>query len=198
MSQDRESNWVLNLSVPHPSSAELRGRQSVRATFKLTERAIETISVVAVHLGIKQKSLFDHLIEDTGSLNTIAKDVNPVKFKTLDRVQKTYVLSRRTLSVLDQISKHFATPRDAIVEYSVHRLLPVIEREKEKHRIRKELLYELDDHCRRGRRLLENSRDLLGADDPFSEKLETALAACGTALRDLSDFVARCAVIEKY
>ena len=165
MARNRKSGWVLELSVPHPSSSELRGRQSVRATFKLTEKAIETISVLAVHLGIKQKSLFDHLIEDTGSLNTIAKDVNPGQFKTLDRVQKTYVLSRRTLSILDQISKHFATPRDAIVEYSVHRLLPVIEREKEKHRIRKRLLHDLNDHCRSGLNLLENARKLLGEDD---------------------------------
>ncbi len=198
MTRDRKTNWVFKLSIPQPSSAELRGRQSVRATFKLTERAIETISVVAVHLGIKQKSLFDYLIEDTGSLNTIARDVNKVKFKTLDRVQKTYVLSRRTLSALDQISKHFAAPRDAIVEYSVHRLLPVIEREKEKHRIRKRLLLELDDHCRRGLALLEDSRDLLGEDDPFCEKLEGTVAACGATIKELSDFVARCEVIEKY
>jgi len=198
MPRDKKSNWVLELSVPHPSSAELRGRQSVRATFKLTEKAIETISVLAVHLGIKQKSLFDHLIEDTGSLNTIAKDVNKGQFKTLDRVQKTYVLSRRTLSILDQISKHFAAPRDAIVEYSVHRLLPVIEREKEKHRIRKRLLYELNDHCRSGLSLLENARKLLGEDDPFCEKLESAVAACGSTTRDLSDFVERCADIENY
>ncbi|MCP3955020.1 MAG: hypothetical protein GY697_22795 [Desulfobacterales bacterium] len=188
----------MKLSVPHPSSTELRGRQSVRATFKLTEKAIETISVLAVHLRIKQKSLFDHLIEDTGSLNTIAQDVNKVQFKTLDRVQKTYVLSRRTLSILDQISKHFATPRDAIVEYSVHRLLPVIEREKEKHRIRKKLLFELDDYCQNGLRLLKNAQHQLGADDPFCEKLETAVAGCGGSLRDLSDFVARCADIENY
>ena len=198
MAQDSKSNWVLKLSIPHPSTAELRGRQSVRATFKLTEKAIETISVVAVHLGIKQKSLFDHLIEDTGSLHTIARDVNKVQFKTLDRVQKTYVLSRRTLSVLDQISKHFAAPRDAIVEYSVQRLLPVIEREKERHRIRKKLLSEVNDYCRRGLHLLEDAREQLGADDPFCEKLEAAVAACGLSVRDISDFVARCADIENY
>lgn len=198
MARNRKSGWVLELSLPRPSSAELRGRQSVRATFKLTEKAIETISVLAVHLGIKQKSLFDHLIEDTGSLNTIAKDVNKVQFKTLDRVQKTYVLSRRTLAILDQISKHFAAPRDAIVEYSVQRLLPVIEREKEKHRIRKRLLYELNDHCREGMRLLESARDLLGEDDPFCEKLESAMAACGSTTSDMADFVDRCEIIENY
>jgi len=198
MARNGNSEWVFKLAVPHPSTAELRGRQSVRATFKLTEKAIETISVVAVHLGIKQKSLFDHLIEDTGSLNTIAKDVNKVQFKTLDRVQKTYVLSRRTLSILDQISKHFAAPRDAIVEYSVQRLLPVIEREKKRHRIRKRLLSEVNAHCRNAMQLLENARKLLGEDDPFCEKLETAVAAGGLSASDLSDFVARCEDIENY
>ena len=61
-----------------PSSADLRGRQSVRVTFKLTSEAINTVSIVATHLGIKQKSLFDHLIEDVKSLNFIASNVNAV------------------------------------------------------------------------------------------------------------------------
>ena len=33
------------LSLPRPSSSDLRGKQSVRATFRLTSRAIEAISV---------------------------------------------------------------------------------------------------------------------------------------------------------
>ena len=36
-------------SIPLPSSLDLRGRQSARATFKLSERAIDAISIVAVH-----------------------------------------------------------------------------------------------------------------------------------------------------
>lgn len=53
--------------------SDLRGRQSVRATFKLSEKAIDALSIVAIHLGIKQKSLFDQLINDTSSLSLIAK-----------------------------------------------------------------------------------------------------------------------------
>jgi len=49
--------------LPRPTPEGLRGRQSVRATFKLSAKAIEAMSIVAVHLGIKQKSLFDHLKE---------------------------------------------------------------------------------------------------------------------------------------
>jgi hypothetical protein len=126
-----------------PEAQDLRGRQSVRATFKLSSRAIEALSIVAVHLGIKQKSLFDHLIEDAQSLNFIAKDVEAEDFRALERVQKTFVISRRTLNCLEDISRQFSTPRDALVEYSIQRLLPVIEREREKHRRRKNLLKEI-------------------------------------------------------
>ncbi|MFO7496112.1 MAG: hypothetical protein R6X05_10835, partial [Desulfobacterales bacterium] len=48
-------------SLPLAFSDDLRGRQSVRATFKLTESCINAIHIVAAHMGIKQKSLFDQL-----------------------------------------------------------------------------------------------------------------------------------------
>ena len=94
-----------NISLPLPSAEDLRGRQSVRATFKLSARAIDALSIVAVHLGIKQKSLFDQLIEDAGSLSHIAREIESDDFATLERVQKTYVISRRTLRSLEDISR---------------------------------------------------------------------------------------------
>ncbi|MCK7510326.1 MAG: hypothetical protein MZV70_43940 [Desulfobacterales bacterium] len=51
----------------------LRGRQSVARPSSCQPGRIEALSIVAVHLGIKQKSLFDHLIEDVQTLNTIAQ-----------------------------------------------------------------------------------------------------------------------------
>ena len=55
------------------------------------------MSIVAVHLGIKQKSLFDHLIEDARSLSLVAREIESEKFNTLIRIQKTFVISRKTL-----------------------------------------------------------------------------------------------------
>ena len=104
-----------NISLPLPSADDLRGRQSVRATFKLSSRAIDALSIVAVHLGIKQKSLFDQLIEDAGSLSLIANEIESEDFHDLDRVQKTYVISRKTLRSLEDISREFNAPRDALV-----------------------------------------------------------------------------------
>jgi endonuclease/exonuclease/phosphatase family metal-dependent hydrolase len=62
MEKSRKDPPIREIDLPLPSSSDLRGRQSVRATFKLSVRAIDALSIVAAHLGIKQKSLFDHLI----------------------------------------------------------------------------------------------------------------------------------------
>ena len=62
---DGHTKWER---MRQPSTEDLRGKQSVRATFKLSPRAISAISVMALHLGIKQKSLFDHLMDDEAAL----------------------------------------------------------------------------------------------------------------------------------
>ena len=74
MEENEKPEKDAHITLPRASSSDLRGKQSVRATFKLSERAIDALSIVAIHLGIKQKSLFDHLIDDTRSLKVIARD----------------------------------------------------------------------------------------------------------------------------
>ena len=187
-----------SISLPLPSAEDLRGRQSVRATFKLSAKAINTLSIVAVHLGIKQKSLFDQLIEDAGSLSLIAREMESEDFHTLDRVQKTYVISRKTLRSLEDISRQFDAPRDALVEYSIQRLLPVIAREREKHQKRKEILQEINDHFEQGMKILNKTRDLLGENDPVYTKLAAAMGACVQARNNIETFVERCEIIEAF
>ena len=185
-------------SLPQPSSSDLRGRQSVRATFKLTEKAIDAISILSVHLGIKQKSLFDHLIEDTESLNFIAQDMRSGSSKRGDRIQKTYVLSRKTLTSLDRISKISDTPRDALVENSIQRLLPLIAREREKHRFRKEVLEDFGQYLGEGTKILRKSKKSLGEDDPVTDKIESALIVLMNAYDHLVSFIEKCEVIEDF
>ena len=136
--------FMNSINLPQPSTFDLRGRQSVRATFKLSAKAIEALGILAVHLGIKQKSIFDHLVEDDRTLRTIAREVDPEAFNTLERVQKTFVISRKTLISLEETARQFNISRDALVELSIQRLLPIISREREKHEKRKKILKELD------------------------------------------------------
>src|SRR5690606_12529123 len=110
----------LDISSPTEKSStmDLRGRQSVRATFRLSEACINAISILSVQLGIKQKSVFDHLMEDAGVLKNLAREPGHSEFDRHERIQKTFVISRRSLSFLDMISSEYNTQRDALVELS--------------------------------------------------------------------------------
>lgn len=198
MKKKNTQRFEGTISVTLPSSSDLRGKQSVRATFKLTERAINAVSVVSTHLGIKQKSLFDHLIDDPRSLELIANEVRSDSFDELERVQKTYVISRKTLSCLGEAAKKCRAPRDALVEYSIQRLLPIIKEEREKHGKRKMILKDLTEYLEQGENLLKKSEKLLGADDPVHDKFATAMAVTRNMRKDILSFIERGEIIEEF
>lgn len=192
------NEWSLNLSLPQARTSELRGRQSVRATFKLTEACIGAISIVAAHLGIKQKSLFDHLVEDIGTLNSIAGELSNVSLRKFSRVQKTYVISRKSLYSLDEVSKTHNAPRDALVEYSVQRLLPVILTEQKKHAARKNIMDEITRHFNDGQILLRKLNKILGQEDPLSARLDTLMSHYRNTYDGMLDFMERGKTIEDF
>jgi hypothetical protein len=198
MADNEDTFWENDDILPRPSSEDLRGRQSVRATFKLSARAIEALSIVAVHLGIKQKSLFDHLIEDVQSLKLIAREIESERFRALGRVQKTFVISRKTLSSLDETSRQFNAPRDALVEYSIQRLMPVIARERQRHRKRKEILNDMNAYLENGLNILQKSKALLGEEDPVSVRLASAMKGLVNARNHVNAFVERGEIIEEF
>lgn len=198
MDKRRKQNLGTDISLPLPSPSDLRGRQSVRATFKLSERAIDALSILATHLGIKQKSLFDHLMDDIRSLNAVARDIQRDNFNSLARVQKTYVLSRRTLTCLEEASKNLDIPRDALVEYSIQRLVPIIAEERARHLKRKEILSEITDYLNKGEQLLQKSKMILGEEDPVYGKFETAMSVFINAHSILESFVKKGKMIEHY
>ncbi len=188
----------LEQGIVAPSLSELRGRQSVRATFKLSGKAIEAISIAAAHMGIKQKSLFDHLIDDVELLAVVAREIESKRFLMLKRVQKTFVLSRRTLCSLEEVSKDSNTPRDALVEYSIARLLPVIEEERKKHEKRKKILMEIGKYLEQGEEISEKADKALGEEDMLSEKLKGAVCTLRGAYETMASFVERGKVIENF
>ena len=185
-------------SLAFVTSSGLRGRQSVRATFKLSAGCIEAISIVAAQLGIKQKSLFDHLAQDSASLNAIAKEVRNARIRAQNRVQKTYVISRRSLTQLDEISRAFNAPRDVLVEYSVRRLLPVIDNEQKKYEMRKKAYAAMHKQLEHGSRLLEQMIAELGEDDPVTMRMASAVEAYAGAAKAVAIFLERTRGIEDF
>ena len=198
MAKKSKKSPLEEITLPLPSSADLRGRQSVRATFKLSARAIDVLSIMARQLGIKQKSLFDHLIEDVKSLNVIANEIEAEAFGALDRVQKTFVVSRRTLTCLEQTSRQFNAPRDALVEYSIQRLLPVIAKERERHSKRKAILNDINAHLAQGLKILQKAQSLLGEDDPVYARFETAMHSLVNSQGHIENYVKKGSVIEDF
>jgi hypothetical protein len=198
MAKKSNNSRFEEITLPLPSPADLRGRQSVRATFKLSARAIDVLSIVATQLGIKQKSLFDHLIEDVQSLNVIANEIEDDVFDALERVQKTFVVSRRTLSCLEQTSRQFNAPRDALVEYSIQRLLPVIAKERERHSKRKAILNDINAHLAQGLKTLQKAQSLLGEEDPVYARFETAMQSLANAQGHIENYVKRGSAIEEF
>lgn len=187
-----------DIPLPDRTASALRSRQSVRATFRLTPHAIEAISIVAVHLGIRQKSLFDHLVEDRRLLSAAAREIPNEEMTSEKRVQKTYVLSRRSLFSLEKVSKEFDTPRDVLVEYCVRRLMPVIEIEKEKHKRRVQIFAELSGHFEKGMEILRKSERMLDGDDPVKKRIEKLMSVYAGIYKDTRVFIKRSEIIENF
>ena len=183
---------------PGSTMFDLRGKQSVRATFKLSQKAIDAIGLVAVHMGIKQKSLFDHIIEDLDALDSLAKTIRIRQFEKIPRKQKTFVLSRKTIEALGAISQIHGTPRDALVEYSVKKLESIISAEKLRHEERKILQKNVIDHFNEGKKLYKKAIGILGRNDPFCRRIEKAVYACQKSEEELNDFIKKSKVLEDF
>lgn len=166
----KKENSIDYVEYLQKSTVNLRGRQSVRATFKLTERSIDALSILACQLGIKQKSLFDQLVDDITALKLIAKEFDSFG-RSKQRVPKTFVISRKTLENLERVASRYNTPRDALVEYSIEKILPLIKQEKVKHEKRKVILQDLRRFFREGAEMLNRTESALGEDDPLSSEM---------------------------
>ena len=198
MKKTKKRQLDMGISVSKPSTMDLRGRQSVRATFRLSEACIDAISILSAQLGIKQKSVFDHVLEDAQVLRIVARELEDTQFDRHGRIQKTFVVSRRSLIFLDMVSSKHNASRDALVEYSVRRLLPIIANERKKHEKRKELLGEISNHFNDGETLLSKAEELLGGDDLIVNKLQIAMSVYQNVLDDITNFIERGKIIERF
>ena len=198
MSENKNTQFSMTIQLPKTTTRGLMGKQSVRATFRLTDECIAAIQIVAAHLGIKQKSLFDHLIEDETALEFIAEKLSDIDFDHRESTQKTYVVSRNTLDLLDKISKRNNASRNAIIEYSVQRLMPIITQEREKHHNRKKLLENIKKHYKDGVNLLNQVGEVIGTEDVMYEGLKSILSTYKQKLDDMGMFVEKGRLIEEF
>lgn len=193
----KQRRTMISIQYSVESAQELLGRQSVRTTFKLSERSIEALSILAGQLGIKQKSLFDHLIDDIPALKVIAAGFNKEEVPE-QRVAKTYVVSRRTLDNLERVSTRYQAPRDALVELSIERIIPLLFQEKEKHEKRKVILKKMDSMIAEGDAILALAKSSLDKDDPVYRKIHNMMRVVKSSCSDIETYVDRGRKIEEF
>ena len=176
----------------------LVGKQSVRASFKLSEACIHAINIVATQLGIKHRSLFDYLVEDADALQAIARKIATGDYPHANGIQKSYIISRESLSALDGMCEKLKISRDVLIEHSVRRLLPIIEKEMENHRRRKKISELVHKHYKDSRKVLGQIKESVGADDPLYKAYQHTVESCKQVKAQVNDIISKGKVIEGF
>ena len=171
------------------NATQLRGKQSVRATFRLSDQMIDLLKVAATHLEVQQKSLIDELVQNRETLDRVANEAKEIEQESKERRQKTFVLSRNALALLDDISDKHDLSRDQLVELCIGRLIPFVDAEQEKHKQRRRLIKEVNQFLENGKSLLEKADSLLGTDDRFRLKLENIVNYNERNIKELREYV---------
>lgn len=167
----------------------LMAKQSVRTTFRLPQQIIDLLSIVSKQLSLKQKSLFDQLVENRTILDQVAIEAQDYLQNKLERRPKTFVISKKSLDALDYVAKKRRVSRDILVELSINRLLPVVAAEQAKQKIRKSLLKSLETHLRQGKSILHKAGELLGHDDQLYKRLEQLMILSDRNIVELKEVV---------
>ncbi len=167
MSENTKSR--SNRSLLLKDASELMEQKSVRATFRISPEFIEALSILSGRLGLKQKSLFDYLLEDSDSLIAIARSNPRENVEKKSRIQKTFVISKKSLSSLENLLSEVGASRDDLVEYAIQRLLPILLKERSQQKNREMALVQIAQHFEQSQELMHEIAKSIGKDDPLYE-----------------------------
>ena len=179
----------LGSSLLLRNASDLMERQSVRATFRLSSEFIEALSILSNQLGLKQKSLFDHLLEDTASLLEIARSNPKENAEKKNRVQKTFVISKKSLSSLDNVLKEVEASRDDLVEFAIQRLSPILLEERKQQIKREDALSKIEAHFDQSIELLSEIEKAVGKNDPLCKIFATVIGTYQNAFGNMENLV---------
>ena len=186
------------VTLPRMTTLALKGKQSVRTSFKLSEACIQAINIVATQLGIKHRSLFDYLVEDIDSLESLAKEIVKIEPSKSKGPQKSFIISRNTLKAIDSLCEKLKISRDTLIELSVRRLLPIIEKEMKSHQKRKELFEFVDKQYQESKKVLELIKKGVGTEDPAYKTYQATVAACKQVKNQFNEILSKGEIIEGF
>lgn len=178
-----------NRSLLLKDASELMEQKSVRATFRISPEFIEALSILSSRLGLKQKSLFDYLLEDSDSLIAIARSNPRENVDKKSRIQKTFVISKKSLSSLEKLLSEVEASRDDLVEYAIQRLLPILLKERSQQKKRETVLSEIVQHFERSIELMRKIEKSVGKDDSLYEYYSAVIETYRDAFDKMENLV---------
>lgn len=167
----------------------LMEQKSVRATFRISPEFIEALSILSGRLGLKQKSLFDYLLEDSDALIAIARSKPQENSRKKERIQKTFVISKKSLSSLEKLLDEVEASRDDLVEYAIQRLLPILLKERSQQKKREAVLSQIAQHFEHSVELMRRIEKSVGKDDPLCEYFAAVIQAFRDAFNKMENLV---------
>jgi len=96
------------------------------------------------------------------------------------------------------VSKSHNAPRDALVEFSVQRLLPIIINEQKRHQARKNMRKEIVTHLEAGQALLTRLKHTLGTEDPVYSRMAALMLNYSNTFTAIDAFIERGKLIEEF
>ena len=184
-----EAKFENEASLQLDNFSDLLGKKSVKATFRLRPKVISVLSILSTQLGIKQKSLFDFLMEDVKALHVIARSLTPDRLDKDKRIRKTFVVSQKSLSTLKAVAEQFSASRDDIVELSIQRLLPVFKKEHRRQGNREKASAKIKEHFIQGKPLMDEIRRLVGEDDSLYRSFQAVMLSYAKTFTEIEALV---------
>jgi hypothetical protein len=198
MAKRSNKKTASTATLPRMTTLALKGKQSIRTSFKLSEGCIQAINIVATQLGIKHRSLFDYLVEDNESLETLAKEIVKIEPSKNKGSQKSFIVSRDTLKAIDSLCEKLNISRDTLIEVSVKRLLPIIEKEMKSHSKRKELFELVDKQYQESRKMLNLIKQGVGTEDPAYKAYQATVATCKQVKKQFNEILSKGEITEGF
>ena len=133
--------------------------------------------------------MFDYLLEDSDSLIAIARS-NPRKnIEKKSRIQKTFVISKKSLSSLENLLSKVDASRNDLVEYAIQRLLSILLKERSQQKNREMALAQIAQHFEQSQELMHEIAKSIGNDDPLYEYFWEVIEAYRNAFDKMEKLV---------
>jgi hypothetical protein len=209
----RKSRKKTDDTAPKLSLADIRGRQSVRTTFKLPKEVSEDMSWLSNYYCVTQKELIDLCVKALNELDgaPIIKNLAGIDQDeyieasvldgisamikcrkednvSIEDVRKTQVISRSSLSLLNDTSEIFQVPRDALVEGALRWFKAMTDRELDIH---EKALGKIRDLVSKVEEIEKELNVFLEIDDPVINRLHAIKGIVDSLEMDIMDEISQ-------